>query len=37
VKVDGDDVGNAMIDAGVARDFDGKKQDWCSPSDEDAG
>jgi endonuclease YncB( thermonuclease family) len=37
VKVDGDDVGNAMIDAGVARDFDGKKQDWCSPSDEDEG
>lgn len=36
VKVDGDDVGNAMIDAGVAREYDGTKQDWCGAADEDA-
>ena len=36
VKVDGDDVGNAMIDAGVAREFDGSKPDWCAPADADS-
>ena len=36
VKVDGDDVGNAMIGAGVAREFDGSKPDWCAPPDEEA-
>lgn len=36
VKVDGDDVGSAMIDAGVAREYDGSKQDWCAPPDEDS-
>jgi endonuclease YncB( thermonuclease family) len=36
VKVDGDDVGNAMIDAGVAREYDGSKPDWCAPADADS-
>jgi len=35
VKVDGDDVGNAMIDAGAAREYDGRKQDWCTPADDE--
>ena len=36
VAVDGDDVGNAMIDAGVAREFDGSKPEWCATSDDDS-
>lgn len=37
VKVDGDDVGNALIDAGVATEYDGTKQDWCGAPEDDAG
>jgi endonuclease YncB( thermonuclease family) len=34
VKVNGEDVGAAMIDAGVAREYDGKQPDWCDAADE---
>jgi micrococcal nuclease len=29
VRVGGDDVGEAMVDAGVAREYDGAGQPWC--------
>ena len=29
VRVNGDDVGGALIDAGVAREYDGTRQSWC--------